>query len=124
MFKILDVIFKHQVPPSQQMKFHRHTVMYGCSYQYHTGQSHRLAEPVRSIRPEKGAGVSRPCWLGRIELAACTCSAGVVYSDLPELQRIEAQKTEKQSVLYMGSEAVPQVQLQRSAGKNMCGQTK
>ena len=58
-------------------------------------QSHQLAEPVRSIHPEKGAGVSRPCWPGHIELATHTCSAGVVYSDLPELQRIEAQKTEK-----------------------------
>ena len=65
-------------------------------------QSLRLAEPVRSIRPEKGAGISHPCWPGCIKLATCTCSAGVVYSDLPKLQRSEAQNTEKQSVLYRG----------------------
>ncbi len=87
-------------------------------------QSPQLAEPVHSFCPEKGAGISHPCWPGCIELATHTYSAGVVYSHLPELQGSEAQKAGIQLVLYSGSEAMLQVQLQRSAGKNVCVRTK
>ncbi len=82
-------------------------------------QSLQLAEPVCIVCPERGADLSRLCWLGCNESVTHVCSLRKgVYWHLPELQRREAQSASMQVFKYKGSEAVLKVQLQRRAGKN------